>query len=66
MLKIKELKVLDLKETVERLEDKKEELTEEISEARNTIDELRTINDNVESYRDVSALLVNTRLNALM
>merc|ERR1712002_148219 len=63
MLKIKELEVLDLKETVERLESEKEELTEEINETRNTIDELRTINDNVECYRDDSALLVDTKNN---
>ena len=63
MRKIKELEVLDLKETVERLESEKEELTEEINETRNTIDELRTINDNVECYRDDSALLVDTKNN---
>ena len=53
MLKTKEVKVLDLKETVERLEGEKEELTEDANEARNTIDELRTINDNEGRYRDI-------------
>ena len=38
-------------------------LTEEINAVRNTIEELRIINDNVESYRDVSSLLVITKNN---
>jgi len=63
MLKLKELEVLDLKETVERFESEKEELSEEINEMRNTIDELRSINDNVESYRDDSAMLDDTKNN---
>merc|ERR1712128_296747 len=63
MLKVKELEVLDLKETVERLESEKQELSEEIEEMRNTIDELQRINDNVESYKDDSELLVDTKNN---
>jgi len=63
MLKLKELEVLDVKETVERLESEKQELTEEIDEMRNTIDELRRISDNVESYKDDSELLVDTKNN---
>merc|ERR1712106_824923 len=63
MLKVKELEVLDLKETVERLESEKQELSEEIEEMRSTIDELQRINDNVESYKDDSELLVDTKNN---
>merc|ERR1711913_200962 len=63
MLKVKELEVLDLKETVERLESEKQELSEEIEEMRSTIDELRRISDNMESYKDDSELLVDTKNN---
>merc|ERR1712240_250284 len=63
MLKVKELEVLDLKETVERLESEKQESTEEIDEMRSTIDELRRINESVETYKDDSDLLAETKNN---
>merc|ERR1711915_848722 len=63
LLKLKELEVLDLKETVERIESEKEELTEEINDMRNTIDELRNISENVESYKDDSDQLADARNN---
>merc|ERR1712013_954920 len=63
VLKVKDLEVLDLKETVERLESEKQELSEEIEEMRSTIDELRRINENVETYKDDSELLLDTKNN---
>ena len=61
LLRLKELEVVDLKESVERLESEKHELADEINEMRNTIDDMRNINDNIESYKDDSADLLDTR-----
>ena len=62
MVKLKELEVADLKESVDRLESEKDELSEEINEMRNTVAELRSINENVEAYRDDSAQLLDTKM----
>ena len=60
-IKMKELEIADLKESVERLESEKQELDGEIMEMRGTIAELRSINDNVETYKDDSVQLFDTR-----
>jgi len=61
MMKLKDLEILDLNESLERLESEKSELQEEISEMRSTIAELRSVSESVENYRDDSADLLDTR-----
>merc|ERR1719175_594338 len=61
MVKLKDLEILDLKESLERLESEKDELQEEITEMRNTIGELQSVSETVESYRDDQADLLDTR-----
>ena len=59
LLAMKQLEVGELRETVERLESEKEELGEQITEMRGSIDELRSINESVEeqfSSQDASQL----------
>ena len=61
MVKLKDLEIIDMKESLERLESEKSELEEEITEMRNTIAELRSVSETVESYRDDQADLLDTR-----
>ena len=61
LMKLKELEIADLRESLERLESEKEEGLEELTEMRNTVAELRSLSETVENYNHDSAELLDTR-----
>ena len=63
LMKIKDMELEELKETIDRLETEKQDLFEELRESKNQLGALESVSEQIDALKNTEDLLEETRLN---